>query len=277
MAAVGRGVATHGVTPASDTPPWLWIDRLGGMAGLGLRCAAEVVRPGPSWLREMTIQAVSIFLKVILTLVVVNMAFGFSASGISAGGVLSSLGAIDRAAATVPVAFLRELGVLVTASVAAGAVGTMITAEFGARVIREELDALAVLGVDPVRNLVLPRIVAIMLVMPVLNMFGFLAGFVGAYLGAVGFYDATHESFFSQFLANTSFLDLWASQIKVVIFGGLIGVVSCYKGLSVKGGAEGVGRAVNECVVACIVACAAIGLLYTALFLAIYPDVAVQR
>lgn len=247
------------------------------MVALLLHCAAEGVSRGAPWRRELAIQATTIFVRVLPTLALVDLAFGFSTSGISTGGVLSAVGAIDRAAAVVPVAFLRELGVLVTAAVAAGAIGTMITAELGARRIRGELDALAMLGVDPVRNLVLPRIVALMLVMPVLNMIGFVMGCVGAYLGIVGFYDATHESFIDQFLANTSFLDLWASEVKAIVFGLIIGVIASFKGLSVSGGAEGVGRAVNECVVACIVGCAAVGVLYSALFLALYPDVSVQR
>ncbi len=274
---MGRSRAAGAVPVASDVPPWLWIDRMGAMVALGLRCGAELLSRGTSWRRELTIQSVTILQRVLLTLIVVDLAFGFSAAGISAGGVLSSLGAIDRAAATVPVAFLRELGVLVTASVAAGAIGTMITAELGARKIRDELDALSVLGVEPVRNLVLPRVVALVLMMPVLNMVGFMAGCLGAYLGIVGFYDASHESFVAQFLANTSWLDLWASELKAVVFGAIIGIIASYKGLAVSGGAEGVGRAVNECVVACIVGCAAVGLLYSALFLAMYPDIAVQR
>ncbi|HMS72644.1 MAG TPA: ABC transporter permease [Baekduia sp.] len=243
-----RRAAGH-VPEASEAPPWLWIDRLGGMTALALRSAAELVSPGGSWLRQMAIQAAGIFQRVVLTLILVDLAFGFSATGISVGGVLSSIGAIDRAAATVPVAFLRELGVLVTAAVAAGAIGTMITAE----------------------------LVALMLGMPVLTVIGFVVGCFGAYLGIVGFYDASHESFISQFLSNTSWLDLWSSQLKAVIYGLIIGVIASYKGLSVKGGPEGVGRAVNECVVACIVGCAAIGVLYSAIFLAINPDIAVQR
>lgn len=274
---MGRSRVAGTVPAASDVPPWLWVDRMGAMVALAIRCLAELFSPGMSWRRELTIQSVTILQRVLLTLIVVDLAFGFSAAGISAGGVLSSLGAIDRAAATVPVAFLRELGVLVTASVAAGAIGTMITSELGARKIRDELDALSVLGVEPVRNLVLPRVFALVLMMPVLNMVGFMAGCLGAYLGIVGFYEASHESFVAQFLANTSWLDLWASELKAVIFGAIIGVVASYKGLSVSGGAEGVGRAVNECVVACIVGCAAVGVLYSALFLAMYPDVAVQR
>ena len=276
-AAMGIRRAPGLVPEASDAPPWLWVDRLGGMSSLALRCTGELLSRGGSWRREFAIQASGIFQRVLLTLVLVDLAFGFSATGIAVGGVLSSIGAIDRAAATVPVAFLREVGVLVTAAVAAGAIGTMITAELGARKIRGELDALVLLGVDPIRHLVLPRVLALMVVMPILNMIGFLVGCLGAYLGIVGFDDASRESFLTQFLSNTSWLDLWSSEVKAMVYGGIIAIISSYKGLSVKGGPEGVGRAVNECVVACIVGCAAVGVLYSALFLAVNPDIAVQR
>jgi phospholipid/cholesterol/gamma-HCH transport system permease protein len=247
------------------------------MAALAVRAFVEFITPGLSWRREFLIQCVFIFQASVVTVMVVNLFLGFSSAGIQAGGVLAEFGAIDRDAGVVPVAFLREVGPLITGSVIAGLVGTTITAEFGARKIREELEALEVLGINPVRAMVVPRIAALALVMLALNIFALLASIAGAYLGAVGVYGASTGSFFPQLLTNTSFIDLWASEAKVFIFGLLIGVISCYKGLDVSGGAEGVGRAVNEGVVACLVAIFAISLLYTQLFLALYPEVTVIR
>jgi len=152
-----------------------------------------------------------------------------------------------------------------------------MTAEFGARKIRDELEALRVMGIDPVRNLITPRIVALVCNMAVLNLFALLAAIAGSYLGAVGVFGATTGSFVPQLLANTSYIDLWASEIKVVCFGVLIGVIASHKGLAVRGGAEGVGRAVNESVVAALVGIFLISLLYTQLFLALYPDITVVR
>jgi phospholipid/cholesterol/gamma-HCH transport system permease protein len=258
-------------------PPGVQIESVGGMAALAARTLVEFVTPGPSWRREFLIQMVFIFKASVLTVVVVNLFLGFSGAGIQGGGVLAQFGAADRTAAVVPVAFLREIGPLITGSVIAGLVGTTITAEFGARKIREEIDALAVLGIDPIRNMVLPRIVALAVVMLVLNMFALLASVVGAYIGAVGIWDAPSGTFLPQLLTNTSFIDLWASEIKVFAFGILIGIIASYKGLIVKGGAEGVGRAVNESVVASLVAIFFVSLLYTQLFLALYPEVTVIR
>jgi phospholipid/cholesterol/gamma-HCH transport system permease protein len=90
------------------------------------------------------------------------------------------------------------------------------------------------------------------------------------------FHEPTGE-FLPQLLANVSYVDLWAAVIKVVLFGFVIGVIACFKGLGAEGGAEGVGRAVNESVVACLVAVFFISVVYTQFLLALYPNVASFR
>ena len=95
---------------------------------------------------------------------------GFSTIGIQGGSLASAFGAIDRISAAAPIAFLRELGPLLTSAIVAGTLGSTITAEIGARKIREEIEALEILGINPVRNLVLPRVVALTLWMPVLSL-----------------------------------------------------------------------------------------------------------
>lgn len=258
-------------------PPLLWIDRAGQMAALALRCTVEFVTPGPSWRREAIVQCANVFWLAIVPVVLINFLVGFAGAGVSGGAALESFGAVDRVGAFVPVALLREGGPIISGAVMAGTIGTTIAAEFGARVIREEIEALKVMGVDPIRQLVLPRIVALTVVMLVLNMLGLVAGVLGAFAGAVGLLGGTSGSFWHQALANTSYVDLWGSEIKTLIFGLMIGVIACYKGLSVSGGAEGVGRAVNESVVACLIGVGAVGLLFTTLFLSLYPDSLVLR
>jgi phospholipid/cholesterol/gamma-HCH transport system permease protein len=260
-----------------QVPPLLWIDRAGEMAALAIRCLIELVTPGMSWRREATVQCANVFWLAITPVLLINFLVGFAGAGVSGGAALEAFGAVDRVGAFVPVALLREGGPIISGAVMAGTIGTTITAEFGARVIREEIEALKVMGVDPIRNLVLPRIVALTVVMLVLNMLGLVAGVLGAFAGAVGLLGGTSGSFFHQALANTSYVDLWASEVKTLIFGLMIGVIACYKGLSVSGGAEGVGRAVNESVVACLVGVGAVGLLFTTLFLSLYPDSLVLR
>jgi phospholipid/cholesterol/gamma-HCH transport system permease protein len=260
-----------------QVPPLLWVDRAGQMAALALRCAVELVTPGLSWRREAVLQCANVFWLAIVPVLLINFLVGFAGAGVSGGSALEAFGAVDRVGAFVPVALLREGGPIISGAVMAGTIGTTITAELGARVIREEIEALRVMGIDPVRNLVLPRIVALTLVMLVLNMLGLVAGVAGAYAGAVGLLGGTSGSFIHQALTNTSYVDLWASEVKTFVFGCMIGVIACHKGLSVSGGAEGVGRAVNESVVACLVGVGAVGLLFTTLFLALYPDTLVLR
>ena len=204
-------------------------------------------------------------------------AWGFAGPGLQAGNFLVTFGAIDRSGGFMVVAILREFGTYVTATVVAGIVGTMFTAELGARRVRGELDALSVLGVDPVRDLVAPRILALVLCMIGLDLFALVCGVFGGYLATTFVLGGTRGEFLASFFANTTPLDVIASLIKVAIFGGLIGVICAYHGLSVEGGAAGVGRAVNRAVVGCLIAIFLVNLIYTQWFLSAFPQVSVLR
>jgi phospholipid/cholesterol/gamma-HCH transport system permease protein len=256
-----------------EAPPGSWVQNAGGSAALGIKVAAQAVTPGLSWRVEFIRQYVFAFQLTLIPAAVVSYVVGFSTIGIQGGSIASSFGAIDRISAAAPVAFLRELGPLLTAAIVAGTIGATITAEVGARKIREELLALEILGINPVRNLILPRVVGLMLWMPVLALLTFWAGIAGTYSAAVFLYGATTEAFFSQLLTLTNFIDLWGSVVKLTLFGGLIGVIAAYKGMQVSGGAEGVGKAVNESVVSCLVAIGIVTVVYTQLFQAFYPEV----
>jgi phospholipid/cholesterol/gamma-HCH transport system permease protein len=253
------------------------VRRIGGMTALAVRAIVAIAQPPFVWRREFVQQAIFVMRVSLIPIAFSIAAWGFSGPGLQAGNFLISFGTIDRAGGFMVVAIVREFGTFVTATVVAGVVGTTITAELGARKIREELDALRVLGVDPLRYMVAPRVLALVLVMMVLDIFALLAGVAGGYLADVGVLGGTTGGFLKSFFLNTTFLDLAASVIKVGIFGFLIGVICCYKGLNVKGGAEGVGRAVNEAVVACLIAIFFVNLVYTQYFLAVYPDVGVFR
>ena len=105
---------------------------------------------------------------------------------------------------------------MLTTAIVAGTLGSTITAELGARKIRQELDALEVLGINPVRNLVLPRVVALALMMPVLNLLTFWAGMLGTFAAAVFLYGSTPSAFFDNLLVLTNYIDLWSSVVKVI-------------------------------------------------------------
>ncbi|MGH2955116.1 MAG: MlaE family ABC transporter permease, partial [Solirubrobacterales bacterium] len=256
-----------------SVPPRLWIENAGGMASLGLQALGQLVSPGLSWRTEFMRQFSFALTVTLGPASIVAFVIGFSAVGIQGGSLASAFGAVDRISGVAPVAFLRELGPLLTTAIVAGTLGSTITAELGARKIREELLALEVLGVNPVRNLVLPRVVALAVMMPILNLITFWAGVTGVFAAVVFLYGATPAAFFENLLLLTNWIDLWSSVIKVILFGAIIGVIASFKGMAVGGGTEGVGRAVNESVVTCLVAIFMVSVVYSLLFQALYPEV----
>ena len=181
-------------------------------------------------------------------LVVSTVAFGYGAPGLQAANFLNLFGAIDRLGGFFVLASIREFAPFVTAIVLAGVAGTAITADLGARKIREELDALQVLGVDPVKNLVVPRFLALMLVTGLFDIYALLFGIFGGVLATL-VNGAPLGPFWATFFTNASVVDLWGSVLKCTMFGAIIAIVCCYKGMTASGGAEGVGRAVNQAVV----------------------------
>jgi len=158
----------------------------------------------------------------------------------------------------------------------AGAGGSAIAADLGARKIREELDALQVLGVDPVKNLVVPRFLALMIVTALFNIYALIFGIFGGVLATLTF-KAPLGPFFSTLLTNASVTDLWGSVVKTTLFGAIIAIVSCYKGMTASGGAEGVGRAVNQGVVIAFLGIFAFNYVFTQTLLATHPEISVIK
>ena len=163
-----------------------------------------------------------------------------------------------------------------TAIILAGVAGTAITADLGARKIREELDALQVLGVDPVKNLVVPRFLALMIVTGLFNIYALLFGIFGGVLATLTF-KAPLGPFFATLLTNASTTDLWGSVVKTTLFGAIIAIVCCYKGMTASGGAEGVGRAVNQAVVIAFLGIFAFNYVFTQTLLATHPEISVIK
>ncbi len=159
-----------------------------------------------------------------------------------------------------------------TAIVVAGVAGTAITADLGARKVREELDALQVLGVDPVKNLVVPRFLALMLVTGLFNVYAILFGIFGGLLAEfVNGYPL--GPFWDTLFANADTTDLWGSAVKATLYGAIISIICCYKGMTASGGAEGVGRAVNQAVVVSFLAFGTFDYVFTQMLLATHPQI----
>ena len=205
-----------------------------------------------------------------------TVAICFGAPGMQAANFLSLFGALDRLGGFFVLAAIREIGPIVTAVVVAGVAGTAITADLGARKIREELDALQVLGVDPIKNLVVPRFLALMLITGLLDIYAVLFGIAGGIIAEL-LYGQPLAPFFATLLTNASTTDLWGSVVKTTLFGAIIAIVASYKGMNASGGAEGEGRAVNEAVVIRFMGGFAFNYVFTQTLLATNPELQTIR
>ncbi len=159
----------------------------------------------------------------------------------------------------------------------AGVMGTAMTADLGARRIREELDALTVLGVDAVRTLVLPRVIAITVMMVAFNVLGSVLGMGMGLISATSLGTTSPGAYLGNMLGALTVPELVGTTVKCTLIGVFIGVVSAQKGLTAKGGAEGVGRAVNEAVVLSFAAVWIFNFIVNATMLGLNPDMLINR
>jgi phospholipid/cholesterol/gamma-HCH transport system permease protein len=211
-----------------------------------------------------------------LPLLISTIAICYGAPGLQAADFLNLIGALDRLGGFFVLAAIREIGPFITAIVVAGVAGTAITADLGARKVREELDALQVLGVDPVKNLVVPRFLALMVVTGLFDIYAVLFGLFGGLLATL-VNGGTLGPFWNTLFENSSVTDLWGSVLKTTVFGAIIAIVCCYKGMTASGGAEGVGRAVNEAVVIAFLGIGAFNYVFTQTLLATHPQILVIK
>jgi phospholipid/cholesterol/gamma-HCH transport system permease protein len=191
--------------------------------------------------------------------------------------ILTLAGAQNRLGTFFVFATAREISPFCTGMAIAGVMGTALTADLGAREVREELDALRVLGVDVVRSLVLPRVLSITVMTVAFNILGVALGVVMAAIAGTMIGDTSAGAFFSIFLSNMTVPEMVGTTVKTLAIGLFIGIVCASKGLTVKGGAEGVGRAVNEAVVLCFAAVWILNFAANAIMLGLNPEMIINR
>jgi phospholipid/cholesterol/gamma-HCH transport system permease protein len=177
--------------------------------------------------------------------------------------LLAEFGAADVSGAGAAIGAVTQLGPLVTVLVVAGAGSTAICADLGARTIREEIDALEVLGIDPIHRLVVPRVVASTFVALLLNGAVITIGLVGGFVFGVYLQNVSAGAYVSTLTLITGLPEVLISVVKATVFGLIAGLVGCYRGLTVSGGAKGVGTAVNETLVLCVIALFAVNVVLT--------------
>ena len=150
---------------------------------------------------------------------------------------------------TVATSLMRELGPVLTALMVSGRIGSAISAELGSMVVSQQIDAMRALGTDPYRKLVAPRVIALMLMLPLLTVAADLFGIIGGGIVASGIFNLNYEAYITSVRFGIAIPDILGGVIKPLFFGLIIGSISCYKGLSTTGGTVGVGRSTTNAVV----------------------------
>lgn len=185
-----------------------------------------------------------------LSIVVVTALFVGAIMVIQAAPLVTRFNAREIVGWGAGFATLREVGPLLIALMFSGRVGANNTAELGTMVVTSQIDALRALAIDPISYLVLPRVVSMVVMLFALTVIGDVVAIGGACVAAKGLLDVDPRSFMTSLLLLLGQWDLMTGLIKSLVFGLMIALTSCHFGLSVKGGAPGVGRAVNAAVVA---------------------------
>ena len=178
--------------------------------------------------------------------------------------LLLEFGAADFSGIGASVVAITQIGPIVTVLVVAGAGATAMCADLGARTIREEIDAMRVMGINPLQALVVPRVLAATLVAILLSSAVSVVGLTGAYTFAVFLQHANPGAFVASLTVLVGLPDVIAAVVKAALFGLSAGFIACYKGMTVEGGPSGVGNAVNETVVYSFIALFFINVLATA-------------
>jgi len=161
----------------------------------------------------------------------------------------SMFGAETLVGATVALSMTRELGPVITGLMVTGRAGSAICAEIGTMRVTEQVDALTVMAINPVQYLVLPRIVAGVIMLPLLTIISDVMGILGGYLVGVQLLDIHGGMFMNKIQEHVTLADVYNGLIKASVFGGILTLVGCYKGFYTRGGAEGVGRSTTQAVV----------------------------
>jgi phospholipid/cholesterol/gamma-HCH transport system permease protein len=260
-----------------ESGPYQSLRSAGEMGALGIRSVGLALRPPFSWVPDAIVETSKAFRRCLIPLALSVATFIVALAILVFGNLLHELGATDREAGGMWIAFTREVCVWITGMVFAGVAGSAITADLGARKIREELDALAVLGVDKVRALVVPRVVATTIAAPVLGILATTIVTGVNYAVAPAHLHLPAAVWRDSLIGDIIPLDLYAVLIKYTIIGFFVGVVSCYKGLSSRAGAEGVGRAVNQTVVITFFGVWLINTLFNLAYLTVFPQTAILR
>ncbi|MDP2333147.1 MAG: ABC transporter permease [Reyranella sp.] len=180
---------------------------------------------------------------------------------------LKQFGAETFTVEAVGIGMFRELGVLLTAIIVAGRSGSAFTAQIGTMQVNQEVDAMRTIGLNPVEWLVLPRIVALVISLPLLTFWGNIAGLLGGAVACTFYLDFTFAQFFDRLRDTVGIWHFYTGMIKAPVFGLVIAVIGCFEGLQVRGSAESVGQLTTKAVVESIFCVIVLDAVFSIIFL----------
>ncbi|MEO6085994.1 MAG: ABC transporter permease [Umezawaea sp.] len=224
----------------------------------------------PFQFREVVTQAWFFASVTILPTALVSIPFG-AVIALQLGALTKQIGAQSFTGAASALAIIQQASPLITALLVAGAGGSAMCADIGARKIRDEIDAMEVMGVSAIQRLVVPRVLGAVVVAVLLNGVVSVVGVLGGYFFNVVVQGGTPGAYLASFNALAQLPDLWVSEVKALLYGFVAGVVAAYRGLNPPAGPKGVGDAVNQAVVITFLLLFLINVVLTAIYLSVVP------
>jgi phospholipid/cholesterol/gamma-HCH transport system permease protein len=225
----------------------------------------------PFQVRELIEQFWFIASVTILPAALVSIPFG-AVIVLQVGSLTQQIGAQSFTGGASVLAVIQQASPVIVCLLISGAGGSAICADLGSRTIREELQAMEVMGVSPIQRLVVPRVLAAMAVAVLLNGMVSVVGTLGGYFFNVYLQHGTPGAYLSSFSALAQLPDLYVGEFKALIFGFLAGLVAAYRGLNPRGGPKGVGDAVNQSVVITFLLLFFVNAVVTGVYLQVVPQ-----
>ncbi|MEQ9370150.1 MAG: MlaE family lipid ABC transporter permease subunit [Coleofasciculus chthonoplastes F3-SA18-01] len=230
----------------------LWLQRLLAAILLGGQVIVHIL--GGKIYRRNTLEQMAVVGPDSLTIAMITASFIGAVFTIQVTREFINFGATTAIGGVLALALSRELAPVLTAVVIAGRVGSAFAAEIGTMRVTEQIDALYMLKTDPIDYLVIPRVIACILMLPLLTILSIILGMTGGVLIAVNFYNIPQSVFLDSARNFLGIWDLFTAMIKAAVFGMLIAVIGCSWGLTTSGGAKGVGQSTTTAVVTALLA-----------------------